>query len=151
VCCHKHLYPSFRVPSAAGSPLRGAPAQALKNESITVSDLLIDNIDFAPELKKPIENKQIASQNALVEQQWIHVSKPASSSPLTIPVYDCRFTRVSEKSCFFLRVKRTVSTVGLCQDGHRTLSIVARECQLMNTGREASRDHAASAQFSVAR
>ncbi len=46
-------------------------ADALKNDSITVSDLLIDDIDFDPKFKTAIENKQIASQNALAEEQKI--------------------------------------------------------------------------------
>jgi regulator of protease activity HflC (stomatin/prohibitin superfamily) len=46
-------------------------ATALRNDSITVSDLLVDDIDFKPEFKASIENKQMASQNALAEEQKI--------------------------------------------------------------------------------
>jgi len=43
----------------------------LENYSITVVDLLIDNIDFQPEFKAAIEAKQIATQDALREQERI--------------------------------------------------------------------------------
>ena len=46
-------------------------ADALRNDYITVSDLLIDNIDFDPKFKASIERKQIASQDALAEEQRI--------------------------------------------------------------------------------
>jgi regulator of protease activity HflC (stomatin/prohibitin superfamily) len=39
--------------------------------SITINDLLIDNIDFRPEFKEAIEQKQIAAQDALREQERI--------------------------------------------------------------------------------
>jgi prohibitin 2 len=39
--------------------------------SITVNDLLIDEIDFQPEFKASIEQKQIATQDALREQERI--------------------------------------------------------------------------------
>tara|TARA_B100001123_G_scaffold32785_1_gene34303 strand:+ start:517 stop:1578 length:1062 start_codon:yes stop_codon:yes gene_type:complete len=43
----------------------------LRQYSITITDLLIDNIDFNPEFKQSIEEKQIAAQNALREQEKI--------------------------------------------------------------------------------
>ncbi len=39
--------------------------------SIEINDLLIDNIDFQPEFKNAIEQKQIATQDALREQERI--------------------------------------------------------------------------------
>ena len=39
--------------------------------SINVNDLLIDNIDFSPEFKASIEQKQIAAQDALREQERV--------------------------------------------------------------------------------
>lgn len=39
--------------------------------SIEINDLLIDNIDFSPEFKAAIEQKQIAAQDALREQERI--------------------------------------------------------------------------------
>ncbi|MFH1207155.1 MAG: prohibitin family protein [Patescibacteria group bacterium] len=39
--------------------------------SIEVTDLLLDNIDFNPEFKQAIEKKQIATQNALEEEQKV--------------------------------------------------------------------------------
>ncbi len=45
--------------------VRDALALDLQNFSVTVEDLLIDNIDFNPEFKNAIEAKQIAAQNAL--------------------------------------------------------------------------------------
>ena len=44
---------------------------ALQEYSITVTDLLIDNIDFNADFKRSIEEKQIAAQNALREQERI--------------------------------------------------------------------------------
>lgn len=43
----------------------------LSTFSITVNDLLIDEIDFRPEFKDSIEQKQIATQDALREQERI--------------------------------------------------------------------------------
>jgi regulator of protease activity HflC (stomatin/prohibitin superfamily) len=48
---------------------------ALSPYSITVVDLLIDNIHFSADFTKAIEAKQIAIQNALEEQQKIAVAK----------------------------------------------------------------------------
>lgn len=42
--------------------------------SIEVVDLLLDNIDFRPEFKAAIEAKQIATQNALREEQNVKVA-----------------------------------------------------------------------------
>lgn len=39
--------------------------------SIEVTDVLLDNIDFNPGFKQAIENKQIATQNALEEEQKV--------------------------------------------------------------------------------
>ena len=43
----------------------------LRRFSITITDLLIDNIDFNQDFKRSIEEKQIAAQNALREQERI--------------------------------------------------------------------------------
>ncbi len=43
----------------------------LRRFSITITDLLIDNIDFNADFKRSIEEKQIAAQNALREQERI--------------------------------------------------------------------------------
>ena len=55
--------------------IRKAVRERLEKElspfSIEVVDLLLDNIDFNPEFKKAIEDKQIATQRALEEQQKI--------------------------------------------------------------------------------
>ncbi len=39
--------------------------------SIHIVDLLLDNVDFSPEFKRSIENKQIATQKALEEEQLV--------------------------------------------------------------------------------
>jgi regulator of protease activity HflC (stomatin/prohibitin superfamily) len=39
--------------------------------SIQINDLLIDNIDFRPEFKQAIEDKQITTQNALAAQEKV--------------------------------------------------------------------------------
>lgn len=59
--------------------IRKAVRERLETElsprSIEVVDLLLDNIDFRPEFKKAIENKQIATQQALEEQQRVKVAQ----------------------------------------------------------------------------
>ena len=59
--------------------IRKAVRERLEKElspfSIEVVDLLLDNIDFNPEFKKAIEDKQIATQRALEEQQKIEGEK----------------------------------------------------------------------------
>lgn len=45
--------------------------EELKPYSITVNDLLFDNVDFRPEFKQAIEQKQIATQDALREQEKV--------------------------------------------------------------------------------
>lgn len=55
--------------------IRQAVKARLSNDlaqfSITVNDLLIDNIDFQPDFKAAIEQKQIATQDALREQERV--------------------------------------------------------------------------------
>ena len=47
----------------------------LEQYSIQIDDLLIDNIDFSPEFKAAIEQKQIATQDALREQERVQQSQ----------------------------------------------------------------------------
>lgn len=55
--------------------IRSAVRDRLRSEllpfSIDINDLLIDNIDFSPEFKASIEQKQIAAQDALREQERV--------------------------------------------------------------------------------
>lgn len=51
--------------------VRDRLAADLKARSITINDLLIENIDFSPEFKSAIEKKQIATQDALREQEKV--------------------------------------------------------------------------------
>ena len=51
--------------------VRAALAQDLQAFSVTVQDLLIDNVDFTEAFKQSITEKQIAAQNALREQERI--------------------------------------------------------------------------------
>ena len=55
--------------------VRAALAADLQEFSVTVQDLLIDNVDFNPDFKRSIEEKQIAAQNALREQERIEQAK----------------------------------------------------------------------------
>jgi|CXWL01.1.fsa_nt_gi regulator of protease activity HflC (stomatin/prohibitin superfamily) len=59
--------------------IRAAIRQAMIGElsqySITVNDMLIDNIDFREEFKLSIEAKQIASQEALRQQELVAASE----------------------------------------------------------------------------
>jgi regulator of protease activity HflC (stomatin/prohibitin superfamily) len=50
-------------------------ARDLQQYSINVDDLLIDNIDFRPAFKQAIEQKQIATQDALREQARVEQRK----------------------------------------------------------------------------
>ncbi len=51
--------------------VRNALALDLQEFSVTVQDLLIDNVDFTEAFKQSITEKQIAAQNALREQERI--------------------------------------------------------------------------------
>lgn len=51
--------------------VRSRLAEDLAQFSIDVQDLLIDDIDFRPEFKQAIEQKQIATQDALREQERV--------------------------------------------------------------------------------
>lgn len=51
--------------------VRNALAQDLQEFSVTVQDLLIDNVDFTEAFKQSITEKQIAAQNALREEERI--------------------------------------------------------------------------------
>lgn len=51
--------------------VRDRLAEDLAQFSIDVQDLLIDDIDFRPEFKQAIEQKQIATQDALREQERV--------------------------------------------------------------------------------
>jgi len=50
-------------------------AKELTQYSITVTDLLLENIDFLPGFKQAIEDKQKATQNALKEEQNVKARK----------------------------------------------------------------------------
>jgi regulator of protease activity HflC (stomatin/prohibitin superfamily) len=50
-------------------------AKELTQYSITVTDLLLENIDFLPGFKQAIEDKQKATQNALKEEQNVKAKK----------------------------------------------------------------------------
>src|SRR5437870_8773946 len=69
--------------------IRKAVRERLEKElspfSIEVVDLLLDNIDFNPEFKKAIEDKQIATQRALEEQQKIEGESTKLSRPSKEP------------------------------------------------------------------
>ena len=56
---------------AIRNAVRNALAADLQSYSVTIEDLLIDNIDFNADFKASIEEKQIAAQNALREQERI--------------------------------------------------------------------------------
>ncbi len=53
------------------SAVRARLASELAPFSIDINDLLIDNIEFSPEFKAAIEQKQIATQDALREQERV--------------------------------------------------------------------------------
>lgn len=53
------------------SAVRARLSQELAPFSIEINDLLIDNIEFSPEFKAAIEQKQIATQDALREQERV--------------------------------------------------------------------------------
>lgn len=54
-------------------------AKELSPYSIEVIDLLLNNVDFKPEFKKAVEDKQIATQKALEEEQKVLVEKHKAS------------------------------------------------------------------------
>lgn len=63
--------------------IRHTVTERLKRElspySIEVTDLLLNNVDFRPEFKKAIEDKQIATQSALEEEQKVAVERHKAS------------------------------------------------------------------------
>ena len=62
--------------------------------SISVEDLLIDNIDFNVEFKASIEAKQIASQDALREQERVNQSKAEAEQVVAKAEGDAEAIRV---------------------------------------------------------
>ncbi|MEO8539865.1 MAG: SPFH domain-containing protein [bacterium] len=71
-------YPSVDVApnrEAIRVAVRQRLSDDLQSRSITINDLLIENIDFSAEFKQSIEQKQIATQNALREQEKVKQSQ----------------------------------------------------------------------------
>lgn len=66
----------------------------LQNYSITVVDLLIDNIDFQPEFKVAIEAKQIATQDALREQERIKQRQAEADQQIELARGDAESVRI---------------------------------------------------------
>lgn len=70
---------TVKYPTVDVGPNREAIRTAVRNRlaadlqpySIQIDDLLIDNIEFSPEFKAAIEQKQIATQDALREQERV--------------------------------------------------------------------------------
>lgn len=70
---------TVKYPTVDVGPNREAIRTAVKNRlsedldqySIQIDDLLLDNIEFSPEFKAAIEQKQIATQDALREQERV--------------------------------------------------------------------------------
>jgi regulator of protease activity HflC (stomatin/prohibitin superfamily) len=62
--------------------IRQAVRQRLEKElspySIHIVDLLLDDVDFSPAFKQAIENKQIATQKALEQEQLVSAAKFAA-------------------------------------------------------------------------
>jgi regulator of protease activity HflC (stomatin/prohibitin superfamily) len=62
--------------------IRQAVRQRLETElspySIHIIDLLLDNVDFSPAFKQSIENKQIATQKSLEQEQLVSAAKFAA-------------------------------------------------------------------------
>lgn len=62
--------------------IRQAVRQRLEKElspySIHIVDLLLDDVDFSPAFKQSIENKQIATQKALEQEQLVSAAKFAA-------------------------------------------------------------------------
>jgi regulator of protease activity HflC (stomatin/prohibitin superfamily) len=56
----------------------------LQQFSVTVNDLLIDDIDFRPEFKEAIEQKQIATQDALREQERIEQRRAEAQQAIEV-------------------------------------------------------------------
>jgi regulator of protease activity HflC (stomatin/prohibitin superfamily) len=64
--------------------VRDRLAEDLEKYSITVQDLLIDNLDFRPEFKNAIESKQIATQDALREEERIRQSEAEAQQGVAV-------------------------------------------------------------------
>lgn len=62
--------------------------------SITVNDLLFDNVDFRPEFKQAIEQKQIATQDALREQEKVKQKQFEAAQQVETAKGEAESTRV---------------------------------------------------------
>ncbi|MGK2963999.1 MAG: SPFH domain-containing protein [Tepidiformaceae bacterium] len=84
------------------APNREAIRQAVKDRlledlaqySITVADLLIDEIDFRPEFKEAIESKQIATQDALREEERIRQRQAEANQQIELARGDAEGVRI---------------------------------------------------------
>ena len=76
--------------------------------SIEVTDLLLNNVDFRPEFKKAIEDKQIATQKALEEEQNVQVSKQKAAQAVETAKGEGR--AALEKSTLLAEANRKLAT-----------------------------------------
>lgn len=78
--------------------IRSAVRVKLRDElapySITVADLLIENIEFQKEFKQAIENKQIATQDALREQERVKQKQAEAQQQIESAKGDAEATRL---------------------------------------------------------
>lgn len=74
--------------------VRARLKEDLAQFSITVEDLLIDNIDFNPAFKASIEAKQIASQDALREEERIKQAEAEAQQVIAKALGDAEAIRV---------------------------------------------------------
>lgn len=78
--------------------VRARLSSELSSYSITVEDLLINDLDFRKEFKEAIEAKQIASQRALEEEQKIAAEKHRASQ--------ARERAAGEADSHFIRIQK---------------------------------------------
>jgi len=91
--------------------IRHSVTERLKKElspySIEVPDLLLNNIDFQKEFKKSIEDKQIATQKALEEEQRVQVAKHVAAQSVETAKGEGR--AALEKSTLLAEANRKLS------------------------------------------
>jgi len=82
--------------------IRRTVRERLKNDlepfSIDIVDLLIDNIDFRQEFKTAIEQKQVATQEALRQQQLIEAKKAEAQQKIETARGDAESVRIAAEA-----------------------------------------------------
>jgi regulator of protease activity HflC (stomatin/prohibitin superfamily) len=78
--------------------VRDRLAEDLDQWSITVNDLLLDEVDFQPDFKLAIEQKQIATQDALREEERIRQSRAEADQRIEVERGEAEAVRIAAEA-----------------------------------------------------